>query len=226
METFINALQLIFGADNELRQIIGVTLQMSLTSTTISSLIGIPIGIFLGLYKFTGKSFVMRIINTLMAMPPVVAGLIVFMILSRQGPLGSFGLLFSVTAMVIAQVLLITPIIAGLTASLVGTKAPQMLETTAGIALSRRQELLLMINECKSQLVFFFLTGFGRAIAEVGAVHLVGGNVQFKTRVMTTAIMLETNKGNFEFAIALGVVLLIIAFVVNSIGYRFQGEKK
>ncbi len=225
MQTFLDALQLIFSVDDELRKIIAVTLQMSLTSTAISALIGIPLGIMLGSYQFRGKSVVMRIVNTLMAMPPVVAGLLVFMLLSRQGPLGTFGLLFSVPAMVMAQTILITPIIAGLTANLVGTKRPQMLETTYGIALSRRQELLLMLNECKLQLVFFFLTGFGRAIAEVGAVQLVGGNVQFKTRVMTTAIMLETNKGNFEFAVALGIILLIIAFAVNSIAYRLQGVK-
>lgn len=222
MQYLIDAVKLLFGPSGELRQIVGVTLQMSFFSTLISAAIGMPLGVLLGTVEFRGKKLIMRIVTTLMGLPPVVAGLIVFMILSRSGPLGSLGLLFSVTAMVIAQVVLITPIIIGLTASAVSARAPQVLETTHGLSLSRARVLWLMLYECKSQLIAILLSGFGRSIAEVGAVQLVGGNVQFKTRVMTTAIMLETNKGNFEFAIALGILLLIISFVINSIAQRLQ----
>ena len=222
MQYFIDALKLLFGANGELRQIVGVTLQMSFFSTLISAAIGMPLGVLLGTTEFRGKKLIMRIITTLMGLPPVVAGLIVFLFLSRSGPLGSLGLLFSVTAMVIAQVVLITPIIMGLTASAVAARAPQVLETTHGLSVKKTKVLWLMLYECKAQLISILLSGFGRSIAEVGAVQLVGGNVQFKTRVMTTAIMLETNKGNFEFAVALGILLLLISFAVNSIAQRLE----
>jgi tungstate transport system permease protein len=124
--------------------------------------------------------------------------------------------------MVIAQVALITPVVISLTASAVSARAEMMLETTRGLGISKGRELLIMLRECRTQLVSIMLTGFGRSIAEVGAVSMVGGNIQFKTRVMTTAIMLETNKGNFEMAITLGVILLIIAFVVNAFAQNFS----
>lgn len=222
MEAFAEALVLLFGHDNELRQIILVTLQMSLTSTAVASVLGISSGVLLGSSRFHGRKIILRVIHTLMGLPPVVAGLAVFMTLSRKGPLGSLSLLFSVTAMVIAQVLLITPIVAGLTASAIAAKAPAIVETTRGLGLSRPKEKLLLLYETRRQLVSVVLTGFGRAVSEVGAVQLVGGNIQHKTRVMTTAIMLETNKGNFELAIALGVVLLVLAFAVNALAHRLQ----
>ena len=222
MQTFLDTLGRLFSPDGELLQIVGTTLQMSLASTVVSCFIGMPLGVLLGSRKFRFKRFWMRVTHTLMGLPPVVAGLLVFMILSRKGALGGMGLLFSVPAMVIAQVVLITPIIVGLTASNMSARAPLMLETTRGMGIRGFRELSLLIYECKAQLVSVLLMGFGRAISEVGAVMLVGGNIQFKTRVMTTAIMLETNKGNFEFAVALGIILLLIAFVVNSIAHSLQ----
>ncbi len=156
------------------------------------------------------------------ALPPVVAGLIVFLILSRSGPLGTLKLLYSVTAMVIAQVILITPIITGLTSNIVSLKAPLIRETAAGIGLSSFRRMLYTIYECRTQLIATILAGFGRAIAEVGAVQMVGGNIQNKTRVMTTAIMMQTNMGHFEFAIALGIVLLLISFIINAIVSRIR----
>jgi tungstate transport system permease protein len=205
----------------EIYQIIGVTLLMSFFSTTISSLIGMPLGVMLGSRKFKSKKMIMRLTHTLMGVPPVVAGLVVFLLLSRRGPLGSLQLLFTVSAMVIAQVALITPVVVSLTASAVSARAEMMLDTMRGLGISKGRELLIMLKECRAQLVSIMLTGFGRSIAEVGAVSMVGGNIQFKTRVMTTAIMLETNKGNFELAIALGVILLIIAFMVNALAQNF-----
>lgn len=224
MESFKEALALVFSLDKELMQIIGVTLRMSLTSTSLSCIIGIPLGIFLGSIDFRGKSFVMRILYTLMGLPPVVAGLLVFLLLSHSGPLGSLKLLFSVEAMVIAQCVLITPIVTGLCASVIGINAPRLLETANGLRLPRHTKTKLLLIENKIPLISVALTGFGRAISEVGAVSLVGGNIQFKTRVMTTAIMLETNKGNFEFAIALGFILISIAFIINFAASFLKGN--
>jgi len=215
MESFKEALALVFSLDRELWQIIGVTLRMSLASTSLSCIIGIPLGVFLGSGSFRGKAMLMRVLYTLTGLPPVVAGLLVFLLLSRSGPLGSLKLLFSVEAMVIAQCILIIPIVTALCASVIAIKAPSLLETADGLRLPRRTKTKLLLIENRVPLVSVILTGFGRAISEVGAVNLVGGNIQYKTRVMTTAIMLETNKGNFEFAIALGVVLLMIAFIIN-----------
>jgi len=222
VESILKALSLLFGSDPELRQIIGVTLQMSLLSTGISSLLGIPLGIWIGSTEFRGKRWVLRINNTLMGLPPVVAGLVVMLILSRSGPLGKLKLLYTVTAIVIAQVFLITPIITGLVSNLVSLRAPQIRETAAGMGLSRFQRMLYTAYDCRVQFVSTILAGFGRAIAEVGAVQIVGGNVQYKTRVMTTAIMLQTNMGHFEFAIALGLVLLVISFLINALVQRFS----
>lgn len=217
MDALIKAINLLFGENPELRQIIGVTLRMSFVSTGISSLLGIPLGVLLGSNEFKGKHWVQRITNTLMGLPPVVAGLAVFLLLSRSGPLGQYKLLYSVSAMVIAQVVLITPIMTGLTATIISLCAPRIKETAQGVGIPRWRQIGLMIYECRSQLVSTILAGFGRAIAEVGAVQIVGGNVQFKTRVMTTAIMMQTNMGHFEFAIALGFVLLIISFGINAL---------
>jgi tungstate transport system permease protein len=224
-ESFEQAFQLIIGADPELRHIILTTLRMSFTSTAIAALLGTMLGILLGSREFWGKRLILRFTNTLMGLPPVVAGLVVFMLLSRRGPFGELGLLFSVTAMVIAQVILITPIITGLTASTIAGKSPLIMETTRGLGISGFKELIYLFHETRAQLVAIILTGYGRAISEVGAVQLVGGNVQFKTRVMTTAIVLETNRGHFDLALALGIILLIIAFIVNSVAQHLQGGK-
>jgi tungstate transport system permease protein len=225
VDPILKALSLLFGGDGELRQIIAVTLEMSFFSTLVSALIGIPLGVLLGGSEFRARGWLMRITNTLMGLPPVVGGLVVYLILSRSGPLGSLKLLYTVPAMVIAQVLLITPIIIGMTAAIVSLPAPRIRETAAGIGLSRWQRLGYMIYECRVQFLAVILAGFGRSIAEVGAVQIVGGNIQSKTRVMTTAIMMQTNLGQFEFAIALGLVLLVISFIINTTVQRFQEWK-
>lgn len=217
MDGLIKAIELLFGENPELRQIIAVTLRMSFVSTGISSLLGIPLGVLIGSNEFRGKHWVLRFTNTLMGLPPVVGGLAVFLILSRSGPLGTLKLLYTVTAMIIAQVVLITPIMTGLTATIISIPAPRIRETAHGIGIPAWRQMGLMIYECKSQLISTVLVGFGRAIAEVGAVQIVGGNVQYKTRVMTTAIMMQTNMGKFHFAIALGIVLLIISFGINAL---------
>ena len=224
METIKEVVGLLFGPNDELRQIIWLTLRMSFLSTVISSAIGIPLGLILGCVKFPGRGVIMRITTTMMSMPPVVAGLIVFLLLSNSGPLGSMQLLYSITAMVTAQVILITPIVAGHTANIAGARFKQLSETVSGIGISSAMSLFYTLYECRKQLVVVLLTGFGRAVSEVGAVQIVGGNIQFKTRVMTTTIMMVTNMGRFHVAIALGVVLLLIAFGVNAVAHHFSKE--
>ena len=161
-----------------------------------------------------------------MGLPPVVAGLIVYMLFSKNGIFGSLGLLFTVEVMVIAQCMLIIPVVINLTHSITSLNASSLIETAKGLNLSRSRTALLMLTENKTALFSVILTAFGRSIAEVGAVSLVGGNIQWKTRVMTTAIMLETNKGNFSFALALGIILLLISFTVNVIASFAVKEDK
>ena len=226
MEYFKEAFALIAGGDTELWQIIGTTLLMSVFSTGISTLIGIPLGVLIGGNRFVGKSVLLRVTNTMMGLPPVVAGLIVFMLFRGVGPFGGLHLMFSVPIMVIAQVLLITPVVTGLSASTAGEKSKLILETAKGLHLSPGKRLRLLIKECAPQFVSITLMGFGRSIAEVGAVSLVGGNIQFKTRVMTTAILLEANKGDFRKALALGMILMLISLIANIPAYRIQEKMK
>lgn len=225
MDSFREAFELLTSFDTELYQIIATTLEMSFFSTTISCLIGIPLGALIESKAFKGKAFLKRIIHTLIGLPPVVAGLIVYMLFTHYGPFGKLGILFTVKAMVIAQVVLITPVVMALTSSIVSGNTKQIKETAIGLNLSKARIMALYITENKNAIMSVILTAFGRAIAEVGAVSLVGGNIQFKTRVMTTAIMLETNKGNFSFALALGIILLIIAFIVNSVASFIERSK-
>ena len=215
MENFRQAFHLLFTLDKELLQILGVTMRMSFFSTTVSCLIGLPLGALIGIKDFKGRKFLKKIIHTFMGLPPVVAGLLVYSLFTHYGPFGRLNLLFTVTVMVIAQCLLITPVVMGLTSSFMEKSTSNAIETAKGMGLSNFRILLLCLKESKGALFSVMLSAFGRSIAEVGAVNLVGGNIQWKTRVMTTAILLETNKGNFSFALALGIILLIIAFLVN-----------
>ncbi len=217
MEKLAEALEMLMSMDKELLQIIGVTLRMSFFSTLISCLIGMPLGVLIGKGNFKGKGTIIKLTGTFMGLPPVVAGLIVYMLFSKNGIFGSLGLLFTVEIMVIAQCLLIIPVVINLTNSIICINAAALSETAKGLNFSKGKTALLLLTENKTALFSVLLTAFGRSIAEVGAVSLVGGNIQWKTRVMTTAIMLETNKGNFSFALALGIILLLISFAVNVI---------
>ncbi|MBQ7741177.1 MAG: ABC transporter permease [Eubacterium sp.] len=217
MESIKQAFNLLFSLDKELLQIIGVTMRMSFFSTTVSCLIGLPLGALIATRSFKGKAFIKKLIHTLMGLPPVVAGLLVYTLFTHYGPFGSLNLLFTVKVMVIAQVILITPVVIGLSSSFIESTSKPVIETARGLGLSRGKIAGLCISEGRSSLFSVVLNAFGRSIAEVGAVSIVGGNIQWKTRVMTTAIMLETNKGKFSFALALGIILLIIAFIVNAL---------
>ena len=217
MDALKQALHLLFSLDPELLQILGVTMRMSFFSTTISCLIGLPLGALIGTRSFRGKAFLKKLIHTLMGLPPVVAGLLVYALFTHYGPFGRLNLLFTVRVMVVAQCLLIIPVVTGLTASFMEQSTRAVIDTAKGMGLSRRRVLFLCLSESRTSLLSVVLNAFGRSIAEVGAVSIVGGNIQWKTRVMTTAIMLETNKGKFSFALALGIILLLIAFLVNAL---------
>jgi len=206
---------MLLSMDREILQIIGVTLKMSFFSTTVSCLIGMPLGVLMTSTSFKGKGTVRKLINTLMGLPPVVAGLIVYMLFTKNGIFGSLGLLFTVEVMVVAQCLLITPVVISLTSSVCSVNSKNLLETARGLAFGKVKTMRLFLSQNRKALLSVLLTAFGRSIAEVGAVSIVGGNIQWKTRVMTTAIMLETNKGNFTFALCMGIVLLLISFAVN-----------
>lgn len=212
--------------DKELLQILFVTLRMSFFSTLISCSIGMPLGVLIESGHFKGRGLIKKGLHTLMGLPPVVAGLIVYMLFTKYGPFGRLGLLFTVEVMVIAQCMLIIPIVSSLTCSVVLTNLTPVLQTAKGLRLSKAKTLQLLLNENQYALVSVVLTAFSRSIAEVGAVSLVGGNIQWKTRVMTTAIMLETNKGNFSFALALGCVLLLISLIVNILAGIFSKDEK
>lgn len=202
--------------DNETVGIIGVTLRMSLTSTAISAILGTFLGLLLEKSRFPGKRAVVRLNRTLMGVPPVVVGLAVFLLLQRRGPLGFLQMLFTARAMILAQVIIITPIICGTVYTCASRSAPRIRAYAKSMGANRIQTQLLLIRELRSEMYFAVVTGFGRAISEVGAVMIVGGNIQYKTRTMTTAISLMRNKGEYGQAIALGIILLVIAFILQS----------
>ena len=214
-EAFASALQLILSADPTLWGIVGLSLQVSLTAVFFAALIGIPFGALLAIKKFWGRPVLIVLVNALMGLPPVVVGLCVYLMLSKSGPLGILGLLYTPTAMIIAQTLLIAPIIAALSRTILKTLYEEYRDQFASFRLSQFQTVNTLLWEARFMLLTALLAGFGRAIAEVGAVMIVGGNISHYTRVMTTSIALETSKGNLSLALALGVILILLAILVN-----------
>ncbi|WP_051280808.1 ABC transporter permease [Anaerovorax odorimutans] len=217
-----SAVLLIFSADKELYGIVGLSLAVSLSSVIISTFIGVPLGLLIGTYKFPFKNALIRIIYTMMSLPPVIAGLVVFLFIMRKGPLGSFGLSYTPTAMVIAQICLVMPIIIGLTYNIVKEKAPNVKKLGLTLGAGKLDSLILLIMEMKMGILAAVVTGIGRAISEVGAVMIVGGNIKGKTRVMTTYIAQLKSMGDYSTAIAVGIILLVIAFTINAVLYNFQ----
>ncbi len=212
---FITAWELIISGDRELINILIVTAKTCLTSSLIALLIGVPLGIWLGTTRFKGKHVFIVLARTMMGMPPVVAGLLMYMLFSGVGPFGKMKLLFTVTIMVIAQVVLITPLVIANLETYVSPISQQIYETAVGLGLGRRRTFVLLYNECVYPIFSTYLLAFSRAIAEVGAVSMVGGAIAWKTNVMTTAIMLYTNRGSFTLGIALGMILLALSLLVN-----------
>ena len=209
------AIHLILTGNAELVNILGVTARMSLASSIIALLIGAPIGIWLGACRFRGRGALLVANRTLMGLPPVVCGLLFYMLFSGVGPLRHLKLLFTVDIMVMAQVVLITPIVVGNMESYVSGIAQPVRETAKGLGLSGFKTFFLLCNECVYQIFSAYLLAFARSIAEVGAVSMVGGAIAWKTNVMTTAIMQYTNRGDFSLGIALGMILLGVSLIVN-----------
>lgn len=222
MEGIYEAFYLVFTLDPYLMQIVLLSLRVSGTAILISSLLGIPVGVFLGLKPEKKTRLVSKLLYTFMGLPPVVAGLLVYLLLSRKGPLGVLGLLWTPTAMIIAQVSLAFPIVTGLTMVAVRARGAPVIETAKTLGAGTWLSFWTMIRESRLAIFGAIITGFGRVVAEVGAVMIVGGNIEGHTRVMTTAMVLETSKGNFELSIGLGLILLLIAFIVNSLLYNIQ----
>ena len=209
------AMELILSGDAELVNILSVTARMSLQSSLIALLLGVPLGIWLGACQFPGRGALVVVNRTLMGMPPVVCGLLFYMLFSGVGPLRHLKLLFTVKIMVLAQVTLITPLVVGNMETYVSGIAPAVRETAKGLQLGGFKTFLLLCNECLYPILSTYLLAFARSIAEVGAVSMVGGAIAWKTNVMTTAIMQYTNKGNFSLGIALGMILLTVSLAVN-----------
>ncbi|WP_300272369.1 ABC transporter permease [Halomonas sp.] len=216
---FATALDLILGLDPDLLGIVALSLRVSLTAVALATLVGLPLGAALALWRFPGHGAVVVALNALMGLPPVVAGLCVYLLLSRAGPLGELGLLFTPTAMVVAQVVLVLPIIAALARQQVEELHQEYAEQLTSLGLSRLRMIPTLLWDARLGLVTVVLAGFGRASAEVGAVMIVGGNIDGVTRVMTTAIVLETSKGDLPLALGLGIVLLGLVALVNAGAY-------
>ena len=222
----VKAAELVFGFDAEVWSITWRSLQVSGYATLISLLIGIPLGIVLALAGFPGRSAAVALINTGMGLPPVVVGLFVSIFLWRSGPLGFMELIYTPTAMVVAQVIIAFPIVAGLTMASFQALNPNLALQLLGIGASQTQLLWLLCKEAKLPLLAAVMAGFGGVISEVGASMMVGGNIRGQTRVLTTATVLETGKGNFDIAIALGLILLALTFAINLLLTRIQQREQ
>ena len=211
------AMGLIASGDPDLLEIIGLSLRVSLTAVLIASVIGLALGAWLAVARFPGRTALLIVINALMGLPPVVVGLIVYLQLSRSGPLGFLQLLYTPTAMIIAQTILITPIVAALSRQVLEELHNEYADQFRSLSVPKSTAVMALLIDGRYALLTVALAGFGRAIAEVGAVIIVGGNINHLTRVMTTTIALETSKGNLSLALALGIVLLLMALGINAL---------
>jgi tungstate transport system permease protein len=217
MEILQGAIGLILSGDPAFLAIVSLSLKVSLTATLIAAIIGIPLGASLAIWRFRGRGLLILLANSFMALPPVVVGLLAYMMLSRAGPLGELGLLFTPSAMIIAQTILITPIMIALTREAVLPIHREYRDLLLSVNAGKRLTLFTLVQDARFGIATALLAGFGRAVAEVGAVLIVGGNIDGVTRVMTTTIALETSKGNLELALSLGIVLIVLAIFVNAV---------
>ncbi|HHX74713.1 MAG TPA: ABC transporter permease [Firmicutes bacterium] len=222
LEAISEAVSLLLHLDRNLLEIILLTLFVSGSAVILAALFGVPCGTWLGMQPAKRVRWLTRIIYTLMGLPPVVGGLLVYMLIRRNGPLGSLGLLFTPPAMIMAQFLLATPIVIGLTSVSVRSKGREILATLISLGADRGLVLRTIIREARFGILAALITGFGRVVAEVGAVTMVGGNIEGFTRVMTTAIVLEVRQGKFATGLALGIILLLLSFIINILLYRLQ----
>jgi tungstate transport system permease protein len=227
MPDHVSALDLVLAGDPALFAIVRLSLVVSLAAVGLATLVGLPFGAWVALARFPGRAVVIVVLNALMGLPPVVVGLAVYLLLSRSGPLGSFGLLFTPQAMIIAQAILITPIIAALARQTIEDLWAEYRDELAALDIGPARRVATLLWDARLSLVTALLAGFGRAAAEVGAVIIVGGNIEGFTRTMTTAIALETSKGDLPLAIGLGLVLIAIVVIVNAAAWtlRYAGER-
>ncbi len=216
-DAFTEALRLIMTLDRDLVEIIFMSLRVSLFAVFFAMLIGLPVGATTAISRFPGRGALIAVMNAFMGLPPVVAGLAIYLLLSRAGPLGDWGLLYTPEAMIIAQTVLVTPIVAALTRQVIEDLHRRYDEQLRAFGLGRGATAITLLWEARFSLVTVVLAGFGRAIAEVGAVIMVGGNINHVTRVMTTTITLETSRGALDLALGLGIVLLTIIIVINGL---------
>ena len=223
-ETARAAVHLIFSFDEEVFEIAWTSLTVSISATLFAALFALPLGIWAAISRFRGKKLLQHTLNTLMAMPTVMIGLVLYGLISRQGALGDFGLLYTKTAIIIGETILILPIIMNMVMVAVQSADDNLIPTLKTLGANSRQQILIITSELRFTLLVAIVTGFGRAIGEVGAAMMLGGNIQGVTRTMTTAIALETSKGNFELGLALGILLLLIAFSVNLLLQTLQGK--
>ena len=219
---FIKAIELIISLDPEVMEIAGRSLAVSVTSTLLASVICIPVASLIHFHNFHGKRILINIIQTFFSIPTVAVGLFVFVLFSRAGPLGGFGIIFTPTVMVIGQILLITPILLGLTISALSGVDKAIVDTALSLGASNFQAIGVVLREARHAVVAAVTMGFGRAISEVGVALMVGGNIRGFTRVITTAISLETSKGELALAMALGIILLCLALIINIALNRIQ----
>ncbi len=206
---------MILTLDQEVVVITMTTLRATMSAVALSSMLGIPLGVFLALRDFPAKRAVLNLVNTSMGLPPVVVGLFIFVLLSRDGPLGQFQLLFTIQAMILAQFILTLPIVTGLTVSAIQGVGKDVMDTAISLGADRLQLTLLIIREAKIGILAGVMVALGQGFSEVGAIMLVGGNIRWLTRALTTAIVLETRKGEFALAMALGIILISLSYGVN-----------
>ncbi|MBC7232925.1 MAG: ABC transporter permease [Chloroflexi bacterium] len=228
-QSLVRAIYLILTRDAALMEIVALSLRVTGTALLCSTILGIPLGVFLGLKRFIGRRMVIALMYTGMGFPPVVVGLFVYMLLSRSGPLGRLGWpiipsLFTPAAMVVAQTIIAFPMVAGFTMAAVMSVDPGLRQQVQALGATPWQTALTILLEARIGVITSIIAGFGSIISEVGAVMMVGGNIEHSTRVLTTAIVLETSKGDFSLAMALGLILLGLAFVTNLAMLRFQGR--
>lgn len=224
LQGLAQAVSLIFSLDPALYEVIWFSLLVSGVALGFSTLVGIPLGAFLGLKQFWGRRVVTALLYTGMGFPPVVVGLFVYLLLSRSGPAGDLGWLFTPNAIIVAQIIIAFPLVAGFTMAAVMGVDPNLRRQLMSLGATGWQATLAILAEARVGVIVSIIAGFGSVISEVGAVILVGGNIEGKTRTLTTAIVLETRKGNFDLAIALGIILLLITFLINLAMIRLQGK--
>ncbi len=221
-DSVVSAIKLIFGFDAGVFMVVWTSIRISVIAVIFASVFSIPMALLVALKSFPGKPLLLQTLNTLVALPTVVVGLLLYGLLSRQGPMGDMGLLYTPIAMIIGQCVLITPVIWSLGISAASSADPRLSTTCKALGANTIQQGVLFLNEVRFSIMAAVVMGFGRAIGEVGIAMMLGGNIEGFTRTMTTAIALETSKGEFEFALALGMLLLLVAFVINGLLQRFQ----